>query len=89
MARRSFRPVPDRQLDLPTLTTTCPECGSPLWAAYTNRRTVVTTDGAVRLTVQVRRCRRTDCPRFGRPLRPEAEGRLALPEHEFGLDLIA
>jgi hypothetical protein len=89
MARTSFRPVPDRRLQLTCLTTHCPECGQPLWAAYTNRRTVVTTDGAVRLTVQVRRCRQTDCPRFGRPLRPEAEGRLALPEHEFGLDLIA
>ena len=74
MARTSFRPVPDRQLALTCLTTSCPECGQPLWAAYTNRRTVVTADGAVRLTVQVRRCRQTDCPRLGRPLRPEAEG---------------
>jgi hypothetical protein len=89
MARRTARPVPDRQLDLPTLTTHCPDCQQPLWAAYTNRRTVVTLEGALRLVVQVRRCRHRDCPRFGRPLRPEAEGRLALPEHEFGLDLIA
>jgi hypothetical protein len=89
MARRTARPVPDRQLDLTCLTTHCPECGLPLWAAYTHRRTVVTCDGAVRVAVQVRRCRHRDCPRFGRPLRPEAEGRLALPEHEFGLDLIA
>jgi hypothetical protein len=89
MARRTARPVPDRQLDLSCLTTCCPECGASLWAAYTNRRTVVTLDGAVRLVVQVRRCRQTDCPRHGRPLRPEAEGRLVLPEHEFGLDLIA
>jgi hypothetical protein len=89
MARRTARPVPDRQLDLSCLTNCCPECGAPLWAAYTNRRTVVTRDGAVRLTVQVRRCRQTDCPRRGRILRPEAEGRLARPEHEFGLDLIA
>jgi Transposase, Mutator family len=89
MARTAYRPVPDRQLQLTTLTTTCPECGQPLWAAYTNRRTVVTADGALRLTVQVRRCRQPDCPRLGRPLRPETEGRLALPEHEFGLDLIA
>jgi hypothetical protein len=89
MARRTARPVPDRQLDLTCLTTHCPECGLPLWAAYTHRRTVVTCDGALRVAVQVRRCRHRDCPRFGRPLRPEAEGRLALPEHEFGLDLIA
>src|SRR6516162_1534140 len=29
------------------------------------------------------------CPQFRRPYRPEAEGRLALPKHEFGLDVIA
>ena len=89
MARRTPRPVPERQLALTCLTTHCPECGAPLWAAYTNRRTVVTLEGAVRLTVQVRRCRHAECPRRGRPLHPEAEGRMALPEYEFGLDLIA
>jgi hypothetical protein len=89
MARRTARAVPDRRLALTTLTTACPHCGRPLWAAYTNRRTVVTRDGSVRLAVQVRRCRDRDCPLSGRPLRPEAEGRIALPGHEFGLDLIA
>jgi hypothetical protein len=29
------------------------------------------------------------CPRQHIPLRPEPEGRIALPEHEFGLDAIA
>jgi hypothetical protein len=89
MARRSPRPLPDRRLTLPTLTTHCPQCRRPLRAAYLSRRTVVTLAGATRLAVQVRRCPHRDCPYFGRPLRAEAEGRLALPEHEFGLDLIA
>jgi hypothetical protein len=89
MARCTPRPVPERQLALTCLTTCCPACGSSLWAAYTNRRTIVTLEGAVRLAVQVRRCRHPDCPRRGRPLHPEAEGRMALPEYEFGLDLIA
>jgi hypothetical protein len=89
MARRTARPVPDRQLALTTLTTACPHCGRPLWAAYTNRRTVVTRDGPLRLAVQVRRCRDRGCPLSGRPLRPEAEGKIALPGYEFGLDLIA
>jgi hypothetical protein len=89
MARRIARPVPDRQLALTTLTTVCPHCGRPLWAAYTNRRTVVTRDGPLRLAVQVRRCRDRGCPLSGRPLRPEAEGKIALPGYEFGLDLIA
>src|SRR5262249_42400437 len=46
-------------------------------------------DGVVRLAVQVRRCRAPDCPRSGVPVRPEHEGRIALPESEFGLDVIA
>jgi hypothetical protein len=76
-------------LELTTSTRRCPGCHGPLWAAYKNRRTVVTLDGVVRLAVQVRRCRAPGCPRFGVPLRPEHEGRVALPESEFGLDVIA
>jgi hypothetical protein len=89
MARRTTRPAPIRQLALSGLTTRCPQCGGPLWAAYTNHRIVITLSGPIRLAVQVRRCRDPDCPRFGRPVRPEAEGRIALPACEFGLDLIA
>src|SRR4051812_4208173 len=89
MKRRTARPEPARELELTTATRRCPGCDGPLWAAYKNRRTVVTLDGLVRLAVQVRRCRDPDCPRFGVPLRPEHEGRVALPESEFGLDVIA
>jgi hypothetical protein len=60
-----------------------------LWAAYKTYRTVTTLDGLVRLGLQVRRCRDRACLRFGMPLRPEAEGRLVLPQHEFGLDVVA
>jgi hypothetical protein len=89
MARRSARPQPDQTLELPTLTRACPECGASLWAAYKTQRTVTTLDGHVRLRLQVRRCRTPSCPRRSVPLRPEQEGRYALPEHEFGLDVIA
>jgi hypothetical protein len=89
MARRSGRPQPDRTLELPALTRTCAACGGPLWAAYKTQRSVNTLDGPIRLRLQVRRCRDPLCPRRGAPLRPEQEGRFALPEHEFGLDVIA
>jgi hypothetical protein len=89
MARRTARPQPTCELALPTQRRTCPECGGPLWAAYKNRRTITTLDGVLRLGVQVRRCRQRDCPRHGVPVRPEQEGRMALPQHEFGLDVIA
>jgi hypothetical protein len=89
MPRRSVRPRPDRTLDLPTQTRTCPACSGPLWSAATARRSVVTLEGLVRLRLQIRSCRNPDCPRHRACLRPEQEGRFALPQHEFGLDVIA
>ncbi len=89
MARRTARPQPIRHLELPALARACPECGGPLWAAYKSHRTVTTLDGITRLGVQVRRCRDRSCRRFGVSLRSEQEGRLVLPQHEFGLDVIA
>ncbi|MBV9109029.1 MAG: transposase [Gemmatimonadetes bacterium] len=60
-----------------------------MWADYTNFRTLVTLAGPLRLRLKIRRCPHAGCPRFHRPYRPEAEGSLALPQHEFGLDVIA
>lgn len=75
--------------DLTPLRTTCPHCGRPMRADYTNRRTVATLDGVVRLNLTIRRCRNEACVALRRPYRPEAEGRVALPRHEFGLDVVA
>jgi hypothetical protein len=49
----------------------------------------VTPEWLVRLRLQVRSCRDPDCPRHRVCLRPEQGGRFALPQHEFGLDVIA
>ena len=89
MPRRSARPQPDRTLDLATETRDCPACGCKLWAANKPQRTVVTLNGLVRLRLQVRSCRNPTCSRRNICLRPEQEGRFALPQHEFGLDVIA
>src|ERR1700755_28828 len=67
----------------------CPACGHPMRLRYDNCRTLVTLAGPVRLRLKIRRCERGDCSRHHRPYRPEGEGALALPEHEFGLDVIA
>jgi hypothetical protein len=56
---------------------------------YENRRTVVLLSGPVRLRLKVRRCEREGCARHRAPYRPEAESAIALPQHEFGLDVIA
>jgi hypothetical protein len=53
------------------------------------RRTVTTRRGLVRLRPQVRSCRNPDGPRHRACLRPEQEGSLAPPQHEFGLGVIA
>jgi hypothetical protein len=56
---------------------------------YENRRTLVTLSGTERLRLKIRRCEAEDCARFHKPYRPEAEGALALPQQEFGLDIMA
>src|SRR3954466_1353369 len=89
MPRRDLRPLPDRTLELPNHTRDCPACGRRPWAPNKPRRTVTTLDGLVQLLLQVRTCRNPECPRRGACLRPEQEGRFALPQHEFGLDVIA
>jgi hypothetical protein len=89
MPRRSARPQPDRTVDLPTHTRNCLACGRVLWAANKPRRTVVTLNGLVQLRLQVRSCRNPGCSRHRVCLRPEQEGHFALPQHEFGLDVVA
>jgi hypothetical protein len=48
----------------------------------------VTLQGLVRLHLQIRSCRNPECSRYKVCLRPEPEGHFALPQHEFGLDVI-
>lgn len=75
--------------DLTPDRTTCPHCGGPIRADYANRRTVHTLAGVTRLHLTIRRCRNGGCVAYKKPYRPEAEGTVALPRHEFGLDVIA
>jgi hypothetical protein len=89
MARRNARPQPSETIEIPSHVRACPTCGGPLWAANMARRPVTTLRGLVRLRLQVRSCRNPDCPRYKVCLRPEQEGAFALPQHEFGLDVIA
>jgi hypothetical protein len=60
-----------------------------MWLDYDNFRTVSTLHGLVRLRMKIRRCHHDTCERHLRPYRPEVEGRYVLPQHEFGLDVIA
>jgi hypothetical protein len=89
LARQRRRPPADYERTLRPLDTRCPLCGSPAAVAYHSHRTVATLDGLCRLRLVVRRCRDRECPLYRLPYRPEAEGAIALPHGEFGLDLIA
>ena len=60
-----------------------------MWQDYENRRRIRTLNGVVQLRLKVRRCPNPECTGYRHPYRPEAEGRWALPQQEFGLDVIA
>jgi Transposase, Mutator family len=89
MAKTACRPQPTIFKHLSPQRQNCPACGQRMWLDYTNRRTLVTLAGCTRLNLAVRRCHNQACDRHLRPYRPEAEGRFALPKHEFGLDVVA
>jgi hypothetical protein len=89
MARTTPRPTPTATRTLQPLGRHCPLCGETMWAAYPPYRTSTTLDDVVHVTLQLRRCLNRACPQLRHPYRPAAEGRLALPTHEVGLDGIA
>lgn len=89
MARIRCRSAPVAERRLLPHRTTCVACDGPLWLEYTNERTVTTLDGPVHFTLSIRRCQNRACRLYHRPYRPEPEGALALPQAEFGLDVIA
>src|SRR5262245_44024893 len=89
MAKTACRPQPTIFTDLVPQRQHCPACCQRMWLDYTNDRTLVTLAGCTRLNLAIRTRHNRDRVRDLRPYRPEGEGRLALPKHEFGLDVIA
>jgi Transposase, Mutator family len=89
MPRTHCRPRPTQAKVLTPVATHCPECGHRLRTTRCKYRTVTTLDAVTRLTLRIRCCPNPDCSCYRRPDRPEAESLLALPHHEFGLDVLA
>lgn len=89
MVRRTPQPEATREEVLECIQQTCPMCGGWMWNKYDNVRRVRTLAGVVQLRLKVRRCATPECERFCQPYRPEAEGKWVLPQHEFGLDVLA
>ncbi len=89
MARRQARPAAPYQYQLEPYQRRCPHCAGAAHVAYHSRRTVATLDGLYRLVLVVRHCQDPTCPLYQRAYRPEEAGQWALPQGEFGLDVIA
>ena len=89
MARRKRGPAATSQRVLRVQNPLCVECGRKLWWGYRNHRTVRTLRGVEALDLQVQFCGYKPCGRYRWPCRPEEEGAIALPQYEFGLDVIA
>ena len=89
MARNQPRPPAASELRLEPLSDRCEYCTQKLWVAYHSPRTVATLSGLVRLRLVVRRCVNEGCALYHEPYRPEGEGAFALPQGEFGWDVVA
>ena len=89
MGRRGSRPAATHEQTLSPLREQCSACGQRLWVAYHHHRTVVRLDGLWRLTIRVRQCVNAACAQYHRAVLPEEAGAWALPQGEFGLDVIA
>jgi hypothetical protein len=89
MARQCPRPPATTHRHLEPLYERCWLCGRGLWKVDTHARTVATFAGLVHYTLTIRACPNPACERFRRPYHPEAEGVVALPHGEFGLEVIA
>jgi mutator family transposase len=87
--KRINRPAAVRTETLECFQTSCPQCGGLTYQQYTKRRTIVTLKGIIQLCLKVRLCQIPTCSRYHKAYRPEAEGHYVLPQHEFGLDVIA
>jgi hypothetical protein len=89
MARNQRRPEAASEIRLEPLHDLCESCGERAWVAYHGTRTVTTLEGSVRLRLVVRRCVNRECELYQESRRPEQEGAFALPQGEFGLEVIA
>jgi hypothetical protein len=89
MSRDHPRPKAPSEIRLEPIDELCRGCTRRLWVAYHRLRTVATLDGLVRLRLVIRRCTNPECALYQHSHQPEQEGAFALPQGEFGLDVIA
>jgi len=66
----------------------CPLCDGELQVCQHRKRRIHLLDDTIALTLRDKRCRNPACPSPQLRYRPVEEPLLALPEHEFGLDVV-
>ena len=88
MSGRISRERAEREYRLPVTLTRCAACDRAMPVVYTKTRKLMTMSGLVQLRLQIRSCQNSDCERFHKVCHPEAEGSWALPDQEFGLDVV-
>lgn len=88
MSGRIARDTAECEHRLAVTLTHCAACGRAMPVAYTKKRKLMTMAGLVQLRLQIRRCQHLDCERYHQVCHPEAEGSWALPDQEFGLDVV-
>lgn len=89
MARKSLKPKAASFKVLECVQQQCLSCGKLMWNEYDNYRHVRRLKGVVQLRIKIRCCQNRACERYRIAYRPEQEGCWALPQQEFGLDVIA
>ncbi len=89
MARTHKKPAAREERVLEPAALACLECAHRTRMAYHSRRRLLTLEGPLDLVLPVRACQNPACGAYKRPVRPPEEGRLALPQAECGLDLVA
>lgn len=89
MGGKTRRPEANEERRLHLESMSCPACQDTLRIGYTSWRQVATLEGVLRLKVSIGRCENRACARYHRPVHPVAEGQVALPHYEYGLDVLA
>ena len=89
MGGKTRRPAASEERRLHLESRSCSACQATLRIGYTSWRQVATLAGVVRLKVSIGRCENPACARYHSPVHPVAEGQVALPHYEYGLDVLA
>jgi hypothetical protein len=88
MARRNLKPKATSEIVLDCIQKHCPECGKRMRNEYNNFRHIRTLQEVVQLKLKILRCTNVLCQRYKIAYRPERENCFALPQLEFGLDVL-